>query len=86
MIVPHDRVVRVAPELGPEAVLLALAATCYHTISLGGAREPMIAPIDCWHGVMGRLLAESRWPRSSSADCLGNAICPTRGRDRLQGC
>jgi len=58
LIVPHDRVVRVAPELGPEAVLLALAATCYHTISLGGAREPMIAPdLIVGHGVMGRLLA-----------------------------
>ena len=58
LIVPHDRVVRVAPELGPEAVLLALAATCYHMISLGGAREPMIAPdLIVGHGVMGRLLA-----------------------------
>jgi len=58
LIVPHDRVVRVAPELGPKAVLLALAATCYHTISLGGAREPMIAPdLIVGHGVMGRLLA-----------------------------
>jgi 3-hydroxyethyl bacteriochlorophyllide a dehydrogenase len=58
LIVPHDRVVRVAPELGPKAVLLALAATCYHTISLGGGREPMIAPdLIVGHGVMGRLLA-----------------------------
>ena len=58
LIVPHDRVVCVAPGLGPEAVLLALAATCYHTISLGGAREPMIAPdLIVGHGVMGRLLA-----------------------------
>jgi 3-hydroxyethyl bacteriochlorophyllide a dehydrogenase len=58
LVVPHDRVVRVAPELGPKAVLLALAATCYHTISLGGAREPMIAPdLIVGHGVMGRLLA-----------------------------
>lgn len=58
LIVPHDRVVRVAPELGPKAVLLALAATCYHTISLGGAREPMVAPdLIVGHGVMGRLLA-----------------------------
>ncbi len=59
LVVPHDRVVRVAPELGPKAVLLALAATCYHTISLGGAREPMIAPdLIVGHGVMGRLLAK----------------------------
>jgi 3-hydroxyethyl bacteriochlorophyllide a dehydrogenase len=58
LIVPHDRVVRVAPELGPKAVLLALAATCYHTISLGGQRQPMVAPdLVVGHGVMGRLLA-----------------------------
>ncbi len=58
LIVPHDRVVRVAPELGPKAVLLALAATCYHTVALGGTRVPMVAPdLIVGHGVMGRLLA-----------------------------
>lgn len=58
LIVAHDRVVRVSPELGPKAVLLALAATCYHTVSLGGQREPMVAPdLIVGHGVMGRLLA-----------------------------
>ena len=58
LIVPHERVVRVAPELGPKAVLLALAATCYHTVSLGGQRQPMVAPdLIVGHGVMGRLLA-----------------------------
>jgi 3-hydroxyethyl bacteriochlorophyllide a dehydrogenase len=58
LIVAHDRVVRVAPELGPKAVLLALAATCYHTVALGGTRLPMVAPeLIVGHGVMGRLLA-----------------------------
>ncbi len=58
LIVPQDRVVRVAPELGPKAVLLALAATCYHTVSLGGQRQTMVAPdLIVGHGVMGRLLA-----------------------------
>jgi 3-hydroxyethyl bacteriochlorophyllide a dehydrogenase len=58
LIVPHERVVRVVPELGPRAVLLALAATCYHTVSLGGTRQPMVAPdLIVGHGVMGRLLA-----------------------------
>jgi 3-hydroxyethyl bacteriochlorophyllide a dehydrogenase len=58
LIVPHDRVVRVAPELGPQAVLLALAATCYHTVALGGTRQPLVAPeLIVGHGVMGRLLA-----------------------------
>jgi 3-hydroxyethyl bacteriochlorophyllide a dehydrogenase len=58
LVVPADRVVRVAPALGPKAVLLALAATCYHTVSLGGARQPLVAPdLIVGHGVMGRLLA-----------------------------
>ena len=58
LIVPHERVVKVAPELGPKAVLLALAATGYHTVSLGGQRQPMVAPeLIVGHGVMGRLLA-----------------------------
>jgi len=58
LVVPHDRVVRVAPELGPRAVLLALAATCYHAVALGGTRQPMLPPdLIVGHGVMGRLLA-----------------------------
>ena len=58
LVVPHERVVAVSPDLGPKAVLLALAATCYHTVSLGGLREPMVAPeLIVGHGVMGRLLA-----------------------------
>ena len=58
LVVAHDRVVCVAPELGPKAVLLALAATCYHAVSLGGQRQPMVAPeLIVGHGVMGRLLA-----------------------------
>ncbi|MBS1179798.1 MAG: bchC, partial [Proteobacteria bacterium] len=55
LVVPHERVVRVAPQLGPKAVLLALAATAYHALAL---REPMVAPgLIVGHGVMGRLLA-----------------------------
>lgn len=58
LIVPHDRVVRVAPELGPKAVLLALAATCYHALAMGGTRQPVAMPdLIVGHGVMGRLLA-----------------------------
>ncbi len=58
LVVSHDRVVCVAPELGPRAVLLALAATCYHTVALGGTRQPLVAPeLIVGHGVMGRLLA-----------------------------
>jgi 3-hydroxyethyl bacteriochlorophyllide a dehydrogenase len=58
LIVPHQRVVRVAPELGARAVLLALAATCHHALSQGGQRQPVRAPgLIVGHGVMGRLLA-----------------------------
>jgi 3-hydroxyethyl bacteriochlorophyllide a dehydrogenase len=67
LIVPHDRVVRVAPALGPKAVLLALAATCYHAVAFGGQRQPMVPPdLIVGHGVMGRLLARiclaQGWP------------------------
>jgi len=58
LIVSHDRVVRVAPLLGPKAVLLALAATCYHAVAFGGQRQPLVPPeLIVGHGVMGRLLA-----------------------------
>ena len=58
LIVPHDRVVKVHPDLGAKAVLLALAATCYHAIALGGKRvSPVFPDLIVGHGVMGRLLA-----------------------------
>ncbi|NDA99618.1 MAG: chlorophyll synthesis pathway protein BchC [Betaproteobacteria bacterium] len=45
-------------ELGAKTVLMALAATAYHALSLGGQRDPIIAPdLIVGHGVMGRLLA-----------------------------
>jgi bacteriochlorophyllide a dehydrogenase len=58
LIVPHGRVVKVQPELGIEATLLALAATAYHSVALGGVSEPCAPPdLIIGHGVMGRLLA-----------------------------
>ena len=58
LVVPHDRAVKVSADLGPKAVLLALAATCYHTIALGGDKQPLVLPdLIVGHGVMGRLLA-----------------------------
>ena len=58
LLVPHGRVVRVNPDLGANAALLALAATAYHSVALGGTREPCAAPeLIIGHGVMGRLLA-----------------------------
>ena len=58
LVVPHDRAVRLARDLGADAVLLALAATAYHTVACGGARDPAAPPdLIIGHGVMGRLLA-----------------------------
>jgi 3-hydroxyethyl bacteriochlorophyllide a dehydrogenase len=58
MIVPHSRVIPVDEQLGAHAILLALAATAYHAVSIGGKRDPIIAPdLIVGHGVMGRLLA-----------------------------
>jgi 3-hydroxyethyl bacteriochlorophyllide a dehydrogenase len=58
MVVPHSRVIPVDQGLGANAILLALAATVYHAVSIGGKRDPIIAPdLIVGHGVMGRLLA-----------------------------
>jgi len=58
LVVPGARAVPVSEDLGERAVLLALAATAYHSVAGGGRREP-IAPPDLivGHGVLGRLLA-----------------------------
>ena len=58
MVVPHSRVIPVDESLGANAILLALAATSYHAVSIGGKRDPIIAPdLIVGHGIMGRLLA-----------------------------
>ena len=58
LVVAQQKVLPVADTLGPQAVLLALAATAYHAVSGGGASEPHIPPdLIVGHGVMGRLLA-----------------------------
>jgi 3-hydroxyethyl bacteriochlorophyllide a dehydrogenase len=58
LIVPQERAVKVPAELGAKTVLMALAATAYHALSLGGQRDPIVAPdLIVGHGVMGRLLA-----------------------------
>ena len=55
---PAGRVVKVSPDLGDQAVLLALAATAYHSVSLGGRGDPATPPdLIVGHGVVGRLLA-----------------------------
>ena len=58
LFVAHDRVVKLPQAIGIEGVLFALAATCYHALSLGGQRWPLVPPdLIVGHGVMGRLLA-----------------------------
>ena len=58
LVVPHNRVVAVDAIEGPQAVLLALAATAYHTVAGGGQQAPFTPPeLIVGHGVMGRLLA-----------------------------
>ncbi len=58
VIVPAERVVQISDTLGDLAVLLALAATAYHAVSMGGKRNPIVPPdLIVGHGVLGRLLA-----------------------------
>ena len=58
LVVSQDRVVPVEDRIGPNAVLLALAATAYHAVSGGGKRQTINPPdLIVGHGVMGRLLA-----------------------------
>jgi bacteriochlorophyllide a dehydrogenase len=57
LVVPESRVIPVQTE-GANAVLLALAATAYHSVTFGGTRDPDTPPdLIVGHGVMGRLLA-----------------------------
>ncbi|MEM8572879.1 MAG: chlorophyll synthesis pathway protein BchC [Pseudomonadota bacterium] len=54
VIVPHEKLIPVPDGMGEEAVLLALAATAHHALTLDGVRPPDII---VGHGVLGRLLA-----------------------------
>ncbi|MEY2780928.1 MAG: putative L-galactonate oxidoreductase [Pseudomonadota bacterium] len=54
----HQKVMPVDTSLGADAVLFALAATAYHSVSGGGQQAPHQPPdLIVGHGVMGRLLA-----------------------------
>lgn len=58
LVVPGRRVLGVDASLGEQAALLALAATAYHAVSVGGHREHLRPPdLIVGHGVLGRLLA-----------------------------
>jgi len=58
VVVGADRVTPISEQLGEQSVLLALAATAYHAVSMGGTRHPITPPeLIVGHGVLGRLLA-----------------------------
>ena len=58
IVVNDSRIASVSDTLGEKAVLLALAATAYHSVSGGGKRLPIVPPdLIVGHGVLGRLLA-----------------------------
>ncbi len=58
LVVPGQKVVPVEEKLGEQAVLLALAATAYHSVAGGGQGQPHTPPdLIVGHGVLGRLLA-----------------------------
>ncbi|MBB1073810.1 chlorophyll synthesis pathway protein BchC [Rhodoferax sp. 4810] len=54
VVVPGARLLTIPPQLGEQAVLLALAATAYHAIA---AALPVTPDLIVGHGVLGRLLA-----------------------------
>ncbi|MDZ4790027.1 MAG: chlorophyll synthesis pathway protein BchC [Hyphomicrobiales bacterium] len=54
VVLPGARVTPVSESLGEQAVLLALAATGYHAITLDGVKLPDLI---IGHGVLGRLIA-----------------------------
>ncbi len=58
LVVSGEKAVPVSDALGEKAVLLALAATAYHSVSGGGRRDAIVPPdLIVGHGVLGRLLA-----------------------------
>lgn len=58
VVIPGERAIPISPDLGERGVLLALAATAYHSVAGGGKRDPIVAPdLIIGHGVLGRLLA-----------------------------
>jgi 3-hydroxyethyl bacteriochlorophyllide a dehydrogenase len=82
LVVNQDRVVPVEDRLGANAVLLALAATAYHSVSGGGKRERINPPdLIVGHGVMGRLLARMTVASGAPAPTVWETQV-----DRMAGC
>lgn len=52
IVTPANRLIKLPDALGPEGVLIALAATAHHAMSIGGLPDLIIG-----HGVLGRLMA-----------------------------
>lgn len=52
VILPAARAIPIAESLGRDGILLALAATAFHAIAIGGAPDLVIG-----HGILGRLIA-----------------------------
>jgi 3-hydroxyethyl bacteriochlorophyllide a dehydrogenase len=82
LVVNQDRVVPVEDRIGINAVLLALAATAYHSVSGGGKRQVINPPdLIVGHGVMGRLLARMTVASGAPAPTVWETQV-----DRLAGC
>ncbi len=52
IVTPAERLIRLPETMGPDGVLIALAATAHHAMSIGGLPDLIIG-----HGVLGRLMA-----------------------------
>ena len=62
IVLPAARALAVPERLGPDAVLMALAATAYHAIARGPAPELIVG-----HGILGRLIARIVIARGDAA-------------------
>lgn len=54
VVLPSQRAAKIDHDLGPDAVLLALAATAYHALA---ASDAVLPDLIVGHGVLGRLMA-----------------------------
>lgn len=77
VVVPAARVARLSDDLGERGVLLALAATAHHALTLPGVEPPGLI---VGHGVLGRLMARL-------ALCLGaeSPVVWEREASRMNG-
>jgi len=92
VVVASDRVTAVRDDIGEQGVLLALAATAYHAVAVGGKRETIVPPdLIVGHGVLGRLLARLTvlgghpapvvWERNPARASGADGYCVVRPED-----